>query len=168
MILCSSFSTPEKQVRKVVEKVWKGKAITLTDVVLPDSMIIDIPILSNVKSGDELLGYVAYTSSFGCRIGGCPGTSNPNAQSYETFNFIAVYDTDILIKKIEIVNYSGDYGYEICRPKWLAQFAGKNSGFELNKNIDGITGATVSATYLIDSVNALGKVVLQLKEQHIL
>lgn len=70
------------------------------------------------------------------------------------------------ILKIDISDYGGEYGYEICRAKWLKQFNGKSSGFILEENIDGISGATVSATYLIDDVNILGKYLKKLKVEN--
>ena len=124
---------------------------------IPSSLKGDVITLSAVKSKNETIGYACYTTAFGCKVGGCAAPSNPNAQSYETFDYIVVYDTDLNIKKVDIANYGGEYGYEICRQKWLSQFIGKNRGFELEKNIDGISGATVSATFLIDDLNDIGK-----------
>ena len=58
-----------------------------------------------------------------------------------------------------MANYGGDYGYEICNPRWLAQFVGSSFGFKIDENVDGIAGATVSATYLIEDLNHVGSTV---------
>ena len=99
----------------------------------------------------------SYTTAFGCKVGGCAAPSNPNVESYETFDYIVIYDNSLSIIKVDIAEYGGQYGYEICRAKWLKQFVGSTSGFELGGNIDGITGATVSAKYLIDDLNDTGE-----------
>lgn len=152
-----AFVNPEKKLTKVVSKVWKGQEISLEKVELPDSISKDFSLFSKVVIEEKVVGYACYTTAFGCRIGGCAAPTNPNVQSYETFDYIIVYDTDLNIKKVDIANYGGDYGYEICNPRWLTQFIGMNNGFKLGDNVDGISGATVSATFLIDDLNGVGK-----------
>ncbi|NRA13834.1 MAG: hypothetical protein HRT57_17980 [Crocinitomicaceae bacterium] len=151
-----AFATPEKKVNKLAAKVWKDKEVVIQTMEVPADLKPDVLTLSVVKSEGKIIGYACYTSAFGCKIGGCAAPSNPNYQSYETFDYIVVYDTDLNIKKVDIANYGGEYGYEICRPKWLKQFIGKNHGFKLEDDIDGISGATVSAKFLIDDLNSLG------------
>lgn len=151
-----AFTVPEKKVEKLVSQVWKEKEILLNEVILPDSLKIDFKYFGTINSGTKLLGYACYTSAYGCRIGGCAAPGNATAESYETFDYIVIYDPQLSILKIDITNYPGEYGYEICRTKWLEQFKGKTDGFELNKNVDGISGATVSATYLINDLNSVG------------
>ena len=154
--LLVAFAAPDKKLSKVVSKIWKDQEVTLHTLHLPDTIKSDITRLVEVRSDGTLMGYACYTTAFGCRVGGCAAPTNPNVQSYETFDYIAVYDTDLKIIKVSIAEYGGQYGYEICRAKWLDQFSGSNSGFELNKNVDGISGATVSAQFLIDDLNAVG------------
>lgn len=156
LITLVAFATPEKKLNKLAGQVWKDKDIELQAMDIPDSLKGDFISLNLVTENGKTIGYACYTTAFGCKIGGCAAPSNPNAQSYETFDYIAIYDTDLNIKKVDIADYGGQYGYEICRPKWLKQFIGKNSGFKLEENIDGISGATVSATYLIDDLNGIG------------
>lgn len=158
-------ANPDKKINKLAAKVWKDKEISLSYVKLPDSLDETISRFHEVKSDGELLGYACYTTAFGCRIGGCSAPTNPNAQSYETFDYIVIYDSDLSILKVDIANYGGQYGYEICRAKWLSQFNGKTSGFKLNQDIDGISGATVSASYLIDDLNEVGDILKKLRSE---
>src|SRR3989338_3708932 len=148
LVVLVSFANPEKKLDKLVAKIWKDQVIELVAVELPDSLKTSISHFSAIKSGDVLLGYGCYATALGCRVGGCAAPGEGNADTYETFDYIVIYDPNMVIIQVDIAEYSGQYGYEICRAKWLTQFAGKNSGFQLNENIDGITGATVSATYL--------------------
>lgn len=156
IVVLVGFATPEKKMNVLVSRVWKDRVVELTALSIPNSLKADIITMSKITSGGKTIGYACYTTAFGCRVGGCAAPTNPNVQSYETFDYIVVYDAELNIKKVDIANYGGQYGYEICRPKWLRQFIGKNNGFELNKNIDGISGATVSAQFLIDDLNAVG------------
>tara|TARA_B110000908_G_C10238315_1_gene444675 strand:- start:57 stop:614 length:558 start_codon:yes stop_codon:yes gene_type:complete len=156
LIALVAFATPEKKINKLAAKVWKDKVVELEAMEVPGELRADLMTLSVVKSKGKIIGYACYTTAFGCRIGGCAAPTTPNAEAYETFDYIVVYDTDLNIKKVDIANYGGQYGYEICRPKWLEQFIGKSHGFKLEDNIDGISGATVSADFLIKDLNSLG------------
>lgn len=157
LLLLFSFTNPEKQINKVVSRVWKGQEITMIQLSLPDSLQKDITQINEIRLHDKIIGYACYTSAFACQIGGCAAPSNPNAEAYETFDYIVVYDSSFKILKVEIANYTGQYGYEICRQKWLSQFIGGTSDFKLEETIDGISGATVSATYLIQDLNKVGE-----------
>ena len=158
-----SFGNPGKKLNKLCSKIWKNQVVMLKQVSLPESSDMDITQLNEIWSNDEIVGYACYTTAFGCRIGGCAAPSNPNVESYETFDYIVIYDRDLNIIKVDVAEYGGQYGYEICRSKWLSQFKGENNGFKLEENIDGIAGATISASYLIDDLNTLGKDLINLK-----
>jgi Na+-translocating ferredoxin:NAD+ oxidoreductase RnfG subunit len=61
--------------------------------------------------------------------------------------FIVIMNVDGSIKNSSIIKYREAYGSEISNKCWLQQFIGKNndSKYEIGKEIDGITGATISA-----------------------
>ncbi|MDX2359295.1 MAG: FMN-binding protein [Crocinitomicaceae bacterium] len=162
-----AFANPDKKINKLVSKVWKNQETTLTYVDLPDSVRGDIAQLNEVWLDDKLVGYACYTTAFGCNLGGCAAPSTPTS-SYETFDYIVIYDANLSILKVDIADYGGQYGYEICRAGWLSQFKGQTSGFKLNDNIDGISGATVSASYLIDDLNGIGQTLKELQMTDIL
>jgi len=60
--------------------------------------------------------------------------------------FLSCFNSDGKIIKAHIVKYREDYGYEVGNKRWLNQFIGLgvNSDFTVGKNIDGISGATIS------------------------
>ena len=163
-----SFVNPEKHLNKVVSRVWKDKDVSMVQIQLPDSLKTVITQLNEVYFDEKLVGYACFTSAFGCRIGGCAAPSNPNIQSYDTFDYVVIYDPEFKILKVDIASYTGQYGYEICRRKWLEQFNGKKMNFKLEGNIDGISGATVSAAFLIDDLNVLGMTLAELQISEIL
>ena len=168
VMLVFAFTSPGKQINKLVSKVWKGQEVSMEKITLPDSFKMEIVELNKVYSNKELVGYACFTTAKGCRIGGCAAPESTNSESYETFDYIVIYDTDFSILKVEVANYSGQYGYEICRAKWLTQFMGKTFGFKLDENIDGISGATISATYLIDDLNNIGKTLQSLRSSEVI
>lgn len=157
-----SFANPQKRISKLISKIWKDKEVSLQRVDL-DKPINKISRLNTLYTEGKLIGYACYTSANGCRIGGCSAPTDQVDDSYESFDYIVIYDVDMKILKVDIANYGGEYGYEICRAKWLKQFKGKSKGFVLNESIDGISGATVSASHLIDNINQLGSSMLELK-----
>lgn len=166
LLLLFSFSNPDKKINKLIRKVWKDTELTMTQVEFENTPE-NITQLNKIFGNEELLGYACYTYSTGCKIGGC-SAPNPEKrdETYEVFEYIVIYDTSLTIKKVDIANYGGDYGYEICRPGWLKQFNGGKNNFELNKNIDGIAGATISATYLIYDINSLSDTLDVLKSMN--
>jgi hypothetical protein len=61
------------------------------------------------------------------------------------------------IKGIEIMEYVESYGYEVGEASWRNQFVGKTSDaqLKLNKDINNISGATLSCKHLTDGVKRL-------------
>ena len=60
--------------------------------------------------------------------------------------FMVIMNLDGSIKNSAIIKYREACGGEIGNKRWLQQFIGKNndSKYEIRKEIDGITGATIS------------------------
>ena len=60
--------------------------------------------------------------------------------------FMVIMNLDGSIKNSAIIKYREAYGGEVGNKRWLQQFIGKNndSKYEIGKEIDGITGATIS------------------------
>jgi len=61
-------------------------------------------------------------------------------------NYCIFFDSSKAVRQVEVFNYQATPGYEITAKGWLKQFAGF-SGIDslvVNKNIDGISGATIS------------------------
>jgi len=125
---------------------------------------------SNLKGAPEIQGkffsllnkpevdgiqYVFIGRVNSCRAGGCsiPG-STPSTQESEYFEYLILYDSDKTVKMVEVYNYAATHGYEITAKGWLKQFAGfsGNDTLEVNKNIDAISGATISVYAITNDV----------------
>jgi Na+-transporting NADH:ubiquinone oxidoreductase subunit NqrC len=66
-------------------------------------------------------------------------------------------DDNGAVKDVEILEYREAYGSEVTNPKWRAQFAGKSreSPLKLTKDIQNISGATLSSKHITDGVRRL-------------
>ena len=75
------------------------------------------------------------------------------------FDFIVVFDKDLVVSKIKILAYREDHGGEIASKRWLRQFIGseKDKTLKYKKDIAAISGATLSALSLTTEVNKLLK-----------
>ncbi len=76
---------------------------------------------------------------------------------HEFIPFALGIDAAGAVKSIEILEYRESYGGEVVNPKWLAQFSGKrtDSTLRLTKDIQNISGATLSSKHITDGVRRL-------------
>jgi Na+-translocating ferredoxin:NAD+ oxidoreductase RnfG subunit len=73
---------------------------------------------------------------------------------HEMIKYAVGINADGSVRQIAIMDYVESYGYEVDDLKWRAQFVGKTaaSTIKLNKDIDNISGATLSCKHLADGV----------------
>jgi Na+-translocating ferredoxin:NAD+ oxidoreductase RnfG subunit len=66
-------------------------------------------------------------------------------------------DKDHKVKQIEILEYRETYGHEVKRAEWRKQFYGKDKTNEikLTKDIQNISGATLSCKHVTDGVRRI-------------
>ncbi len=97
--------------------------------------------------------YVGRVNS--CRAGGCsvPGNASTDMSS-EYFDYLILFDKRAGIDLVHVFNYRATHGYEICSRGWLRQFSGYNGTekLEVEKTIDGISGATISVHAITSDV----------------
>jgi hypothetical protein len=99
------------------------------------------------KSEDSEVKYVFIGRVNSCRAGGCSISGNPTVNNEtEYFDYFIFFDSAKTVKLVEVYNYAATHGYEITAKGWLNQFIGltKKDTLVVNKDIDGISGATVS------------------------
>lgn len=60
--------------------------------------------------------------------------------------FMVLFDASGNVIQVEVLKYREAYGGEISHPNWLSQYGGYSSSspFKVGKDIDGISGATIS------------------------
>lgn len=73
---------------------------------------------------------------------------------HEMITYAIGLNPDGSVKHIEILEYVESYGYEVAEQSWLKQFYGKTvaNTFKLGKDVDSISGATLSCKHLADGV----------------
>jgi len=75
----------------------------------------------------------------------------------DTFDYLVIFDNELIIKKIKILAYREDYGGEIGSKRWLKQFndLSKEDTIVYGKDIKAISGATISARSMTIAINEL-------------
>ena len=73
---------------------------------------------------------------------------------HEMITYAIGINPDGSVKHIEILEYVESYGYEVAEQNWLKQLYGKTvaNNFKLGKDVDSISGATLSCKHLVDGV----------------
>ena len=132
----------EKACRKAVSKHFKDQAVEL-QYRSADNMSDERPdpgiIIYNIRLNDTLNGYAVITSAMG---------------RHDYFDYLIIFNADLEIEKVRVFEYRSDHGYEICSKKWLKQFEGRSAGdFHYGKDIDAISGATLSASSLTKDIS---------------
>ena len=76
---------------------------------------------------------------------------------HDLITYAVALDPEGNVKRVEIMEYREPYGYEVRNPRWLRQFAGKRHGapLRLGRDIQNISGATLSSKHVIDGVRRL-------------
>jgi len=76
---------------------------------------------------------------------------------HEFIPIAVALDDSGAVKAIEILEYREAYGDQVRNPQWLAQFTGKHAGdtLRLTKDIQNISGATLSSKHITDGVRRL-------------
>lgn len=158
-----------KKVDKEVKKTFIGNEITLHPMILPDSIKNTSFIRGkyfSVNNTSDTLGYAYIGRVNCCRANGC--SINNVAQEnreYEYFDYLVLYDLNCTIKQLKVFNYQATHGQEVTAKNWLKQFIAYNGVDELQvgKNIDGITGATISVHAITYDVESKSKILKQIK-----
>jgi len=140
----------EKVINKAIKKAFGVEEYSLQALTEFSKQELLAGSFSNIYNNENKLGIIYNGRVNSCRIGGC------SAEGYEEsvidldaeyFDYIVVYNLEQEIKFLKIYNYNATYGYEITSKAWLKQFLNYNGeeSLKLNKQIDGISGATISA-----------------------
>jgi len=96
-----------------------------------------------------------------CRSGKCLPESVGDS---EYFDYFILFDSNKSIRSVRVYNYQATHGAEVSTPGWLRQFVGYRGEKILRpgKEIDVISGATVSVDALVQDVQERMKMLLSL------
>ena len=138
------------KVEKGVRKIWKNKKITFKST---DFKHVDQLKIVEILDEGHRIGLLCIKKAKACRVGGCDSGNVLVDESYfqydgeyEEFQYYFVLDIDLNVVKSAVHYYPGDYGYEITSKWWQKQFIGyQGEDLVYGKNVDAISGATISA-----------------------
>jgi len=152
-----------KPLAKDLEKLWSNDEISLMEIDIPDSLYNDIllekGIIYSANTHEKHLGFAYVGRIYSCRAGGCGMDDAPVElvgidEDFEYFDYFIIFDKDLTVKKIRVYNYQATHGHEVSGKGWLKQFIGYSGEkkLEYGKNIDSISGATISANAITYNV----------------
>lgn len=84
---------------------------------------------------------------------------------YDYFDFMVLFDKNLKINKIKVLIYRSGHGYEITNKRWLSQFKREKRPYRYGKNIDAISGATLSGNAITQRLNQLTKAIRTMREK---
>ena len=75
----------------------------------------------------------------------------------QPITYLGVYTNDLDIRHVQVLRYREQIGGAVQNQQWLKQFRGTSpeSSFERGKDVDGITGATISVDALISGLKRM-------------
>lgn len=166
-----------KSIDKEIKKNWKGLTVSRSPLTISNKITYDL----NLEAGKsfaliqdiDTLAYLFIRRTNGCVIGGCTNNtvniidapmSNNFGERYEHFDYMVILNKDLSVKKVKILVYDGEYGYEITSKLWLKQFIGYFGGdLKYGTDVQAISGATVSAQSIMDDIQVLMKSAKELR-----
>lgn len=152
---CISFAQNEinfkpKDLIRVLDKAGITSMSSVEEIILPDSVYKKNNIrgkfflIKNNYVSQYRYIYVGRVNS--CRSGGCSNSNLTQDEEAEYFDYFILFDKTKTIRNLKVFNYQATHGQEITAKGWLKQFIGYNgtSKLQVEKNIDAISGATIS------------------------
>ncbi len=125
---------------KEVSKFYHVDDITLSEIAELSS---GKDLFYNVFAKTERIGRAVLTSASG---------------RFDHFDFMIVFNNEFQIVYLKILTYRSQYGAEIMSKKWLKQFYNKQpAAFNYGNDIQAISGATLSAQSLTQTINDIKK-----------
>lgn len=140
----------EKKIDKEIKTLYEVEAFTKESVEIPTDLLKSLPNSINpdgfykIISGDKVLGYFYF--------GFAPSKA-------DKFDFLVIFDKDLLVSKTKVLAYREDYGGEISSNRWLGQFNNLKPEDRpaYGNEIMAISGATISAVSMTNAMNDLLK-----------
>lgn len=144
------------KIDKALTSVYETEAISYHTVGLNESTKANLSTnLYKVFASDQFKGYVYVAQA--------PSMKN-------VFDYLVIFNSNLEIEKAKVLIYREQHGRQIGATRWLSQFDGMNSEDRptLGKEIDGISGATISCKSMTKAVNELLASLAIVKEKGLL
>ncbi len=161
-LLCTSWIETDarllKKMDKQISSVFKINTLVKQEInIQTEENTPNNRTLYRLLFNDTIVGYALLNRSYGCRVGGCAVYSSTTDKegNYDPFYYSILTDQHLQIKNVQVLEYFSEYGYEITNKNWLAQFVGTTGrGLVYGKDVDAISGATISVKALLEDIDA--------------
>lgn len=165
-----------KKILKEINKQWNFENPELKEIEIPDSMVKNNHLLGKYfkvfdKNYVDNYFYIFIGRVNSCRAGGCSVPMDPTEDfNSEYFDYFILFDNDCSVEQVTVFNYAATHGQEISTKGWLKQFAGYNGTdtLEVGKNVDAISGATISVYGITLDVQMKTEILKDLKSLDLL
>lgn len=156
LILITSGFTVSKKIEALINKeirtAFNIESYSKTNFVVSEEINKTLPIkitednFFKILNEEKLIGYYYIGQAYG---------------KADYFDFIVIFDTDLIVAKVSVLVYREDHGGEVGSKRWLKQFTGSTTNKTLiyQEDIVGISGATISVKSMTNEVNKLLKTV---------
>ncbi len=145
-----------KKISKFIKKTYNIDEFSLKEIQNNNQLNGKLFIIKTATDSFSTV-YIGRVNS--CRADGCSIDNNSTNKSFEYFDYIIAFNKDKQIINIKVYNYQATHGQEITAKSWLKQFIHKENqvAFSVNKNIDAISGATISVYAITNDVNMINE-----------
>lgn len=111
------------------------KAKTIAEQEARQRFSVDKQFVWQIKIDNKLIGYALMDNVIG---------------KVQPITYLILYTDDLSVSHVKVLRYREQIGGAIQNPRWLEQFKGlkPESSFARGKDVDGITGATISVDAL--------------------
>ncbi len=140
-----------KALIKALQKAGVSDLSAIEEIVVPDSVISSNQIKGKYflikESNEKQYEYVYVGRVNSCRAGGCSISNDLSKDgASEYFDYYILFDKNKTVQAVKVFNYQATHGQEITAKGWLKQFVGHDGSesLQVDKNIDAISGATIS------------------------
>jgi Na+-translocating ferredoxin:NAD+ oxidoreductase RnfG subunit len=149
-IVQPSQATTYLSIQQAQALMFPGATLTEDFRTLSDAQVAVIEKTSDANVGNKQLR--AWKSSTGGWF-----IADQVVGKHDFIPFVVALDDNGAVKDVEILEYREAYGGEVANAKWRAQFSGKDhqSPLKLTKDIQNISGATLSSKHITDGVRRL-------------
>jgi len=155
-----------KLLTKELTKYAKGEPFELQELPHNDETYYNgkfFKIMTTIK--DFPLSYIYIGRVNSCRAGGCSiNNTHSNDGPSEYFDYFMLFDKKLWVKFVKVYNYQATHGEEVTAAGWLRQFIGYDgsSSLKVGKEIDAISGATISANGITADIEYKSKLIKKL------
>lgn len=154
-----------KKIEKKASKTWMLSPVKMVELKALDfTHNHKYKTAYKILNNQEIIGYGYVGRVKTCRSGGCSAPPQRSTNShYEYFDYFMLLEPNMEIRHLEMLTYNATRGYEITSRSWLRQFVGYQgeSHIDYGKDIQAISGATISANSMTEDVR---QTVLKLKK----